>query len=246
MDRLLYVAMTGAKESLLAQANNSHNLANVNTPGFMEDLNQFRSMPVFGPGYPTRVYSMDERPDINFSKGTLQSTGNPFDVAIKGNGFLAVQAPDGTEAYTRRGDLKVDANGLLTNGEGLPVIGNNGPIALPPHEMIEIAADGTITILPEGTTPEALAIIDRIKLVEPRLQDLIKDDNGLMRLQDGSEAPAEAGTELVSGALEGSNVSVADALVGMIELSRQFELQVNMMKAAQELDSASVKLMQQA
>ena len=246
MDRLLYVAMSGAKESLLAQANNSHNLANVNTPGFMEDLNQFRSMPVFGPGYPSRVYSMDERPDISFTKGPLQTTGNPLDLAVKGNGFLAVQAADGTEAYTRRGDLKIDANGIVTNGEGLPVIGNNGPIALPPHDMIEIAADGTITVLPEGSTPEALAIIDRIKLVEPPLQDLIKGEDGLLRLQDGSEAPAEAGVELVSGALESSNVSVADSLVSMIELSRQFELQVNMMKTAQELDAASVKLMQQA
>ena len=246
MDRLLYVAMSGAKESLLSQANNSHNLANVNTPGFMQDLNQFRSMPLFGPGYPTRVYSLDERPDIKFDKGPLQTTGNPFDVALKGNGLLAVQAADGTEAYTRRGDLKVDANGILTNGEGLPVIGNNGPIALPPHDMIEIAADGTISILPEGTTPEALAIIDRIKLVEPPLQDLIKGEDGLLRIRDGSEAPAEAGTELVSGALESSNVSVADALVNMIELSRQFELQVNMMKTAQDLDGASVKLMQQA
>jgi flagellar basal-body rod protein FlgF len=245
MDRLLYVAMSGAKESLLAQANNSHNLANVNTPGFMEDLNQFRSMPVFGPGYPTRVYSMDERPDINFAKGPLHTTGNPFDVAIKGNGFLAVQAMDGTEAYTRRGDLKVDANGILTNGKGLPVIGNNGPIALPPHDSIEIAADGTITILPEGTTPEALAIIDRIKLVEPPLQDLVKGEDGLLRLQDGSVAPAEAGAELVSGALESSNVSVADALVDMIELSRQFELQVKMMKTTVEMDNASIKLLQQ-
>ncbi len=246
MDRMLYVAMSGAKETLMTQANNSHNLANVNTPGFMEDLNQFRSMPVFGPGYPTRVYSLDERPDINFHKGPLQTTGNPFDVAVKDNGFLAVQAWDGTEAYTRRGDLKVDANGIVTNGEGLPVIGNNGPIALPPHDMIEIAADGTITILPEGSTPEALAIIDRIKLVEPPLQDLVKGEDGLMRLKDGSEEPAEAGTELVAGALESSNVSVADALVDMIELSRKFEFQVKMMKAAEEMDGASVKLMQQS
>lgn len=245
MDRMLYVAMSGAKETLMAQANNSHNLANVNTPGFLEDLNQFRSMPVFGPGYPTRVYSLDERPDIDFSKGSLQTTGNLLDVAVKGSGFLAVQGPDGTEAYTRRGDLMVDANGIVTNGEGLPVIGNNGPIALPPHDMLEIAADGTITILPEGSTPEALAVIDRIKLVEPPQRELVKGEDGLLRLQDGSEAPAQAGIELVAGALESSNVSVADALVNMIELSRKFELQVKMMNAAQEMDGASAKLMQQ-
>ncbi|MEN8178131.1 MAG: flagellar basal body rod protein FlgF [Pseudomonadota bacterium] len=244
MDRMLYVAMSGAKEILLSQANNSSNLANVNTPGFMEDLNQFRSMPVLGPGYPTRVYALDERPDINFRKGSYHTTGNPMDVAVKGDGYFVVQAENGTEAYTRRGDLKVDANGTVTNGDGLPVIGNSGPLALPPHEKIEIAADGTITILPEGSTPEALAVIDRIKLVNPPAQDLVKGEDGLLRMKDGSEADAEAGTELVSGALESSNVNVADALVNMIELSRKFELQVKMMKTAQELDASSAKLMQ--
>ena len=246
MDRMLYVAMSGAKEVLLSQANNANNLANVNTPGFMQDLNQFRSMPVFGPGYPTRVYSMDERPDINFQKGSLQATGNPMDVAVKGHGYLAVQALDGTEAYTRRGDLKLDVNGIVTNGEGLPVIGNSGPIALPPHEKLEIAADGTITILPVGASPETLAIIDRIKLVNPPVEDLHKGEDGLMRLRDATDAPAEATTELVPGAIESSNVNVADALVNMIELSRKFELQVKMMKAAQEMEASSAKLMQQS
>jgi len=243
MDRMLYVAMSGAKETLLAQANNSSNLANVNTAGFMEDLNQFRSMPVFGQGYPTRVYALDERPDINFHKGSLEATGNPLDVAVDGKGYLAVQALDGTEAYTRRGDLKVDANGIVTNGEGLPVLGNGGPIALPPFEKIAIAADGTITIQPEGATPEALAIVDRIKLVDPPAADLRKGEDGLMRLKDGANPPADARTRLVSGSLESSNVNVADALVNMIELSRKFEFQVKMMKTAQDLDAATAKLM---
>ncbi|MCG8486715.1 MAG: flagellar basal-body rod protein FlgF [Chromatiales bacterium] len=243
MDRMLYVAMSGAKETLMAQASNSNNLANVNTPGFMEDLNQFRSMPVFGPGYPTRVYALDERPDINFDKGSLQTTGNPLDVAINGEGYFAVQAPDGSEAYTRRGDLKVDANGLVTNGEGLPVIGNGGPLALPPMERLEIAPDGTITILPEGATPEALAIVDRIKMVNPPRDALYKGEDGLLRMKEGGEADADAATQLVSGSIESSNVNVADALVNMIELSRKFELQVKMMKNAEEMDKASASLM---
>ncbi|MCG7967602.1 MAG: flagellar basal-body rod protein FlgF [Candidatus Thiodiazotropha taylori] len=243
MDRMLYVAMSGAKETLMAQASNSNNLANVNTPGFMEDLNQFRSMPVFGPGYPTRVYALDERPDVNFDKGSLQTTGNPLDVAINGEGYFAVQAPDGSEAYTRRGDLKVDANGLVTNGEGLPVIGNGGPLALPPMERLEIAPDGTITILPEGATPDALAIIDRIKMVNPPRDALYKGEDGLLRMKAGGEADADAATQLVSGSIESSNVNVADALVNMIELSRKFELQVKMMKNAEEMDKASASLM---
>ncbi|MCG7976307.1 MAG: flagellar basal-body rod protein FlgF [gamma proteobacterium symbiont of Stewartia floridana] len=243
MDRMLYVAMSGAKETLMAQASNSNNLANVNTPGFMEDLNQFRSMPVFGPGYPTRVYALDERPDVNFDKGSLQTTGNPLDVAINGEGYFAVQAPDGSEAYTRRGDLKVDANGLVTNGEGLPVIGNGGPLALPPMERLEIAPDGTITILPEGATPDALAIVDRIKMVNPPRDALYKGEDGLLRMKAGGEADADAATQLVSGSIESSNVNVADALVNMIELSRKFELQVKMMKNAEEMDKASASLM---
>ncbi len=243
MDRMLYVAMSGAKETLIAQANNSNNLANVNTPGFMEDFNQFRSMPVFGAGFPTRVYALDERPDINFDKGSLQATGNSLDLAINGEGYFAVQAPDGSEAYTRRGDLKVDANGLVTNGQGLPVIGNGGPIALPPFENLEIAPDGTITILPEGATPDALAIIDRIKMVNPTADQLMKDENGLLRLRDGAQADADANTQLVSGMIESSNVNVADALVNMIELSRKFEMQVKMMKTAEEMDNASASIM---
>ncbi|MEW8324528.1 MAG: flagellar basal-body rod protein FlgF [Candidatus Thiodiazotropha taylori] len=243
MDRMLYVAMSGAKETLMAQASNSNNLANVNTPGFMEDLNQFRSMPVFGPGYPTRVYALDERPDVNFDKGSLQTTGNPLDVAINGEGYFAVQAPDGSEAYTRRGDLKVDANGLVTNGEGLPLIGNGGPLALPPMERLEIAPDGTITILPEGATPDALAIVDRIKMVNPPRDALHKGEDGLLRMKAGGEADADAATQLVSGSIESSNVNVADALVNMIELSRKFELQVKMMKNAEEMDKASASLM---
>jgi flagellar basal-body rod protein FlgF len=243
MDRMLYIAMSGAKETLIAQASNSNNLANVNTPGFMEDLNQFRSMPVFGEGYPTRVYALDERPNINFDKGSIHSTGNPLDLAVKGEGYFAVQAADGSEAYTRRGDLKVDANGLVTNGQGLPLIGNSGPIALPPYERLEIAPDGTITILPEGATPDGLAIIDRIKMVNPEAGQLIKGDDGLLRMQEGDEADADAATELVSGAMESSNVNVANTLVTMIELSRKFEMQVKMMKTAEELDNASVKLM---
>ena len=243
MDRMLYVAMSGAKETLMAQASNSNNLANVNTPGFMEDLNQFRSMPVFGAGYPTRVYALDERPDINFDKGSLRATGNPLDVAVNGEGYFAVQAADGSEAYTRRGDLKVDANGLVTNGQGLPLIGNSGPVALPPFERLEIAPDGTITILPEGSTPEALAIVDRIKMVNPPRDELYKGEDGLLRLKEGGEADADAATQLVSGSIEGSNVNVADALVNMIELSRKFEMQVKMMKTAEDMDNASASLM---
>jgi len=145
MDRMLYVAMSGAKETLMAQATTSNNLANANTTGFLADLQQFRSMPVFGDGYPTRVYALSERPATDLTSGSIVQTGRELDVAVSGQGWIAVQSPDGGEAYTRRGDLKLDANGLLTTGNGLPVSGSGGPIAIPPAEKIDIAPDGTIS-----------------------------------------------------------------------------------------------------
>lgn len=238
MDRMLYVVMSGAKETLLAQANNSHNLANANTPGFLADLQTFRSMPVHGDGHPTRVYSMSERPAVEFKHGAAVSTGRSLDVAINGDGWFAVQSGDGSEAYTRRGDLRVDSNGLLTTGNGLPVIGNNGPIAIPPAEKLDIAADGTISIRPLGQTATELAVIDRIKMVNPPLDGMDKDKDSLMRLKDGAEAPADADTQLATGVLESSNVNIVDAMVQMIGLSRRFELQVKMMKEASEAEKS--------
>ena len=134
MDRLLYVAMTGASQTMLAQAANSHNLANASTTGFRADLSAFRAMPVFGPGAPSRVYAMAERPGVDMSYGTLVSTGNDLDLAVKGDGWIAVQGPDGREGYTRAGDLRISTSGLLVNGAGHLVLGENGPIAIPPAE----------------------------------------------------------------------------------------------------------------
>ena len=243
MDRMLYVAMSGAKETLLAQSTNNNNLANASTPGFLSDLQQFRSMPVFGDGFPSRVYGMSERPAVDFTHGSIVHSGRDLDVAINGDGWFAVQAQDGNEAYTRRGDLIVDANGLLTTGNGLPVMGNAGPIAIPPAEKIEIAPDGTISIRPLGQAVNELAVIDRIKMVNPDLNDLDKGEDGLLRLKSGEEAEADANVQLASGAIEGSNVNIVDSLVDMIELSRRYELQVKMMKSAEEMESSSAEMM---
>lgn len=243
MDRMLYVAMSGAKETLLAQATNSSNLANANTPGFLADLQQFRSMPVYGDGYPTRVYALSERPDIDFKSGSIIQTGQELDVALNGKGWIAVQAPDGSESYTRRGDLKLDANGLLTTGNDLPVIGNGGPIAIPPAEKIDIAPDGTISIRPLGQAANELAIVDQIKMINPENSDLEKGMDGLMRLKAGVTAEPDSSLQLVSGALESSNVNVVDSMVDMIELSRRFEIQVKMMKTAEEMEQGSTSIL---
>jgi flagellar basal-body rod protein FlgF len=245
MDRMLYLAMSGAKQTMLAQSVNSNNLANATTTGFKADLEQFRSMPVYGEGMPSRVYAMTERPATDFTTGSFNTTGRDLDVAVRGEGWIAVQAKDGTEAYTRAGDLRMDANGMLTTGTGLPVIGNNGgPIVVPPAETIEIGVDGSITIRPVGQAPSVLAEVDRIKLVNPAADDLTKGSDGLIRTkQAGETAPADAAVQLVSGALEGSNVNTVDAMVKMIELQRQYEMQVKMMKTAKDNDDSASSLL---
>jgi flagellar basal-body rod protein FlgF len=243
MDRMLYVAMSGAKETLIAQGNATNNLANASTPGFLADFNQFRSMPVFGSGYPTRVYALDERPQVDFSRGHIEQTGRDLDVALQGEGWIAVQASDGTEGYTRRGDLWIDENGLLKTGNGLPVLGNGGPIAIPPAEKIDIGSDGTISIRPLGQAANQLATVDRIKLVNPSPSDLEKGKDGLVHLKDGGEADFDAEQRLSTGALEASNVNVVNEMVHMIELARRFEMQVKMMKSAEDNAEAGAAIL---
>lgn len=244
MDRLLYVAMSGAQQTLVSQAANSHNLANLNTTGFRADLNQFRSMPVFGSGLPTRVYALSERPGMDYTPGPIEFTGRELDVAIRDEGWIAVQAPDGQEAYTRAGDLRINSYGLLETGAGHSVLGNAGPIAIPPAEKVEIGADGTISVRPLGLSSTSLAEIDRIKLVNPDRERMYKGADGLARLDAATPAPADAGVTLVSGALERSNVNAVDAMVNMISLARRFEMQVKMMHAAEEADRSAASILQ--
>ena len=244
MDKALFIAMSGAKQNMLAQSAHANNLANVNTTGFKEDFTQARSMPIFGEGLPTRAYSMTENPGTNFESGPLIQTGNSLDIAVKGEGWIAIQAEDGTEAYTRAGDLKVDVNGQLRTGRGSPVLGNGGPIVLPPAATVEIGADGTISIRAIGSEANALTVLDRIKLVKPELSNVFKDADGLMRLQDGSNAPLDATIKVASGTLESSNVNAVSALVNMIELQRKYEMQVKMMKSADDNSAASARLLQ--
>jgi flagellar basal-body rod protein FlgF len=243
MDRMLYVAMTGAVQTLNAQAANTHNLANGSTPGFKADLNQFRSMPVLSAGHASRVYAMSERPGFDLRPGALQTTGRDLDVAVDGDGWIAVLAPDGTEAYTRRGDLQTSLNGQLTTGAGDPVLGNGGPIALPPAEKVEIGSDGTVSVRLVGQDSRSLAAVDRIKLVKLDPAQITKGQDGLFRLADAAEAPADASVRVVAGSLESSNVNAVEALVQMITLARQFELQVKMMETARSNDAASTQSM---
>lgn len=246
MDRLLYIAMSGASEIMHAQTVNTHNLANANTTGFRADLETFKSLPVSGPGFPSRVYSLAENAAVDFAPGALISTGRDLDVAINGEGWIAVQAVDGSEGYTRAGDLRVDTNGLLTTGAGRPVLGNAGPIAVPPFEKLEIGIDGTLSIQPIGQSPNTLAVVDRIKLVNPEVVNLVKGSDGLIRNEQGEAVAPDASVRLSAGRLESSNVNSVEAMVNMIQLARQFEMQVKMMATAEKNDEATAQLMRLA
>lgn len=243
MDRLAYIAMTGAKQIAQAQAVNSHNLANANTTGFRADLHEFVATPVEGPGYATRVNAVVNSAGFSSALGVMKTTGNPMDVAISDGGWLAVQAADGSEVYTKAGDLRVNALGQLVTGTQLPVMGDTGPIAVPPHSGLTIGSDGTISIIPLGQGAETSASVDRLKLVNPPVNQLEKGTDGMMRMKDGSSAPADADVNLTVGALESSNVNVVGSMVSMIELARQFELQVRMIDTANDNAKASSSIM---
>lgn len=243
MDRMLYVAMSGAKHTMLAQAVNTHNMANMSTTGFRADLDAFRSLPLSGPGHATRVYAADEVVGVDFTPGALVTTGRELDLAIEGEGWFAVQAPDGQEAYTRAGDFRVGPGGLVVNTAGHALLGEAGPIVIPPAEKMEIGTDGTITVQPFGQEITALAVLDRIKLVNPPRSQMDKRDDGLMQFKEGRQAPADGSVKLVTGTLETSNVNAAKALVNMITLARQYEMHIKMMESAKDNDAASAQLM---
>lgn len=242
MDRVVYIAMTGAREITRQQAAVSHNLANISTPGFKSELNVFRALPVVGDGAKTRAYVLETTPSANFTAGAVQHTGRSLDVAVRGSGWLAVQGADGQEAYTRMGDLQVSINGVLQTGTGLNVLGDGGPIAVAPDQEVLIAKDGTVSTVPDGANRNAVEIAGRIKLVDPPEADLVRGEDGLFRLGSGQPAPAEVNVGLNVGALETSNVSPADALVNMISLARQFDVQMRVLRTAEENHRAADKI----
>jgi flagellar basal-body rod protein FlgF len=234
--------MTGAKQLMQAQTLVSHNLANVSTTGFRADLARFEARPVQGPGYASRVNTVATGLGFDRSQGALVQTGEVLDVAIDGDGWLAVQARDGSEAFSRAGSLKVNSVGLLETERGELVLGDNGPLAVPPYTQIAVAADGTISIVPQGQGPETMAQVGRIKLVNPEAARLTKRADGLVTVADGAEVESDAGVKVASGFIETSNVNIAATLVDMIEFQRQFEVAVRMMQTADQNASRAADL----
>jgi flagellar basal-body rod protein FlgF len=233
MDRLVYTAMTGAKHILEQQATTTHNLANATTTGFRAQLDSFRAVPVIGGELPTRAFVVDATVGADFSIGSMQNTGRELDVAVQGKGWLVVQKDDGTEAYTRHGSLKLSENGVLQTQNGLSVMGDSGPITIPPEVSVSIAKDGTISTVPTGTKPAAVEVIGRLKLVNPPEDNLIRGDDGLFKTKDNIPADADVNVGVAGGMLEGSNVNVVDAMVTMINLARQFEMQMKLITNAE-------------
>ncbi|MEW9797602.1 flagellar basal-body rod protein FlgF [Alteromonas sp. CYL-A6] len=238
MDKLLYIAASGAKQDLLGTSVRANNLANSQTTGFKAQLEQARAMSAYGEGLPTRVFSMTESPSNNYESGPMIQTGRELDVAVQGDGWITVQDDMGNEAYSRNGNFQLSDNGILTDVNGRIVLGDTGPIYLPvPLDNLDIAIDGTISARPLGAPANASEEVGRIKLVNPDLRQMERGNDGLFRMVSGEPAQADASVKIMSGMLEGSNVNAIDEMVNMMNLQRHYELQVKLMKQADELDT---------
>ncbi len=232
MDRLIYTAMTGAKHLLYRQDALAQNLANANTTGYRADTVAFRAVPIQGDTPGTRVFSIETTTGADFAPGPMTSTGRALDVAVQGPGWIAVQATDGNEAYTRAGNLQIGVDGTLQLPSGVQVQGEGGPITIPAGAQVTIAADGTVSAKTPGSA--TINTVGRLKLVNPPAEDLQKGLDGLFRLRNGDAAEADPNVRIAEGTLEGSNVNVVEAMVGMIAAARQFELQMKMLASAEQ------------
>ena len=244
MDKLIYTAMTGAKNTLGQQSAVANNLANATTDAFRSEYMMLRAVPIQGDGMNTRAFVIDSTPGTDFSPGPIQTTGRQLDVAILGRGWFAVLAPDGSEAYTRDGSFEIGPNGQLQTRAGHPVLGNTGaPIGIPPDVNVEFATDGTLTSVPTDNLPNQVAQIGVLKLVDPADGEMVRSLDGLFRTRSGAPQLASANVKVLAGSLEGSNVNVVEQMVAMIALARQFDMQVKMMENAERNDQSAAQLL---
>ena len=234
MDRLIYTAMNGAQRTLEQQDVISNNLANVNTSGFREQLAYYRSVPVTSDvSSPTRVATATVTPGSRFQPGAMAETGNALDVAIAGEGWFAVRALDGQEAYTRAGDLVVNAQNQLVTQAGLPVLSADGQaIELPDRGSVTFSSDGQLTALGAGDNPRDIQVMGQLKMVNPPAADLERGQDGLFRMSNGAPAQADPSVRMVSGFVEKSNVNPAQTMVAMIANARRFETQMKVIQDA--------------
>lgn len=244
MDRMIYIGMSGAKQAMEQQASVANNMANVSTPGFRAQINNFRAVPVVGDQAATRAMVIATTPGADMRAGPLTQTGRALDVAIRGDGWLTVQMPDGSEAYTRVGNLQVGADGQLMTMDARPLVGDAGPLVVPPGSSLVVADDGTVTALGAGDPVVGAAQVGRLKLVNPLATELVRGDDGLFRMQPGGAAPqADPRVRLLAGAIEGSNVNPVEVMVAMIANARRFEMQMKTVQTAESNDQQANKLL---
>jgi flagellar basal-body rod protein FlgF len=244
MDKMLYIAASGASQDFLATAVRANNLANAQTTGFKSQLEQARAMPAYGEGLPTRVFAMTESPTNNYAGGPMVQTERELDVAIQGEGWFSVMDANGNEAYSRNGSFQLSADGQLKDSHGNTIIGDGGPLTLPiPLSNINIANDGTLSVRPQGAPETVLEEIGRLKLVNPDIRQMQRGQDGLFRLKDGQQANEDPLISVRTGMLEGSNVNPVEEMVNMINLQRHYEMQVKLMKQAEEIDQRGNQLL---
>ncbi|MES2271068.1 MAG: flagellar basal-body rod protein FlgF [Pseudomonadota bacterium] len=243
MDRLVHTSLTAMRGAMARQTAIANNLANANTVGFRGEIANASTQYIDGQTFKTRAQQAEQVVAADMNQGAVTATGNPLDVAMNGDSWLAVQASDGSEAYTRRGDLKLNESGLLTTGDGNPVIGEGGPITLPAADSITIAKDGSIWIVPQGGEASQPQRVDALKLASTQGMSVKKGLDGLFRETNGGILPQDALGSVTSGSVEGSNVNATQALVQMIEASRAWETQIKMITTAKEIDDGGASLM---
>lgn len=243
MDRLIYTAVSGMNASLNRERVIASNMANAQTVGFKSEILQATPMTLDGPQVEVRAMSSTEVSGASMKEGSINQTGNPLDIAMQGDAMLAVQADDGQESYTRRGDLSVTVTGVLQNGEGLPVIGENGPITVPPGSSVTIAPDGGVLITDPATPGQAPQRVDKLKLVSTTGTKIAKDIAGQFRVPGGGVLPVDDNARVVPNALEQSNVNPSEVLVEMISAQRLFDMRTKLVQTAGQLDEAGARLM---
>jgi flagellar basal-body rod protein FlgF len=244
MDRLIYTSLAAMRGSMSRQTAIANNLANAQTPGFRADMASAQALWLDGSGLDARALSSEEVLGADMKAGTVTQTGRDLDIAMQGDALLVVQAKNGEEAYTRRGDLQVSPSGLLTTGDGSPVQGTQGPVTIPPADAITIDQEGRVWIVPQGGDPENPQEVDRLRLATPTGSDIAKGLDGLFRVKGGGILPDDPEARLLTRSIEGSNVTATSALVEMIEASRSWDTQLKMIGDVRDMDSATANLMQ--
>ncbi len=243
MDRLIYTALTGMNAAMDRQRVIANNLANSSTPGFRQEAFAVTPATLRDGSLEARAMAQGVVRGVDMTQGRVVTTGQPLDMAVRGDALIAFQAPDGGEIYSRRGDLRIAPSGLLENGEGLPVIGQAGPITVPAGSKVALGNDGSVLVSDPADPAGEPQVLDRIKLASPEGSAIAKGIDSFLRVPDGGVLPADPTAEITPGALEASNVETASTLVEMIEAQRSFEQRAKVISTASELDEAGARLM---